>query len=1090
MTDTGADRDRPSLVTVLFVDVVGSTELRSRLGDARADMIQHEIDELTRSSVEAAGGWVVKNLGDGSLAAFAGAADAIEAAVGMQQALSRLGPSLDHPVSVRVGLGAGDVAWTDDDCHGTPVVEAARVCDHAGPGQILATDIVRALAGSRAPVPVEPRGEIELKGLDEPVSICEVSWQSVADRDQPPIPAALQLGADTPFVGRANARHQLSTAWKLAVQGRFSVQLVVGEPGIGKTRLAAELATVAHENGGRVLYGRCDDETGVPFQPFVEALRGFIRDLDPSGLQSTLGPHAAELTRLAPELVELAGLVAPDREAPELERYRLVTAVTEWLRTAGRERPILLVLDDIHWAGKPTLLLLRQLARNLQDGRALIIATYRDTDVDRSHPLGEVLGDLRREETVGRLSLAGLDPEEVVEMMGRIAGHDLDAAGLELASVLHTETEGNPFFVREVLFHLAESGALYERDGRWVSDLTIDELGIPEGVKEVVGRRLSRMGELVNRTLTHASVIGRDFPVDVLSQVVDQDPDELARSLERAERAQLIQEVSSIPLVYRFSHALVQGTLYDEIGTAHRVRMHGRVGEAIEELRSGRIEEHLGEVATHYGHAAVGGHVSRAVEWAERAGRAARMRLAHEEAVEWYRRALTLLELEETGDTERRCDLMIRLGTSQFVAGDAAHHQTLERAAELAHRLDDGERLALALLGNNRGLPNSTGDEIAERRVELLEHALRLLPPDSHRRRAMILAELSLERSGMWDDTRGREIVDHAIEEARRSGDDVTLVRTLVSAGFSSYSTHDLSERVAIVDEAVTKADELDHPLLQAASRAMAIAPYGHLGDIDTQERLATELTELADRLQIPLFHWFDTGNRVALTAARGRFDEARSLIERSFEWGTQAGQTDVRAQQASQHLVVENYRGNALTAITEKLDSMRWGRPVWIARTEGRPVRELVDVALTARWGRGTFQVLIDDILDSPDPDAARVMLESTGITDHPFLFTPMAPSPPSAWYTGVLRGVLGDHDRADADMAAAFDLESSRDVPPLLARVRIDWAGVKLDRKGVGDSEAARELLHAARAVTVPGDMPGLTARAETLEARIDSR
>ena len=629
--------EHPSLVSILFVDVVGSTELRSKLGDDAADVLQREVDELCAAAVEASSGWVVKKLGDGSMAAFAGAAEAIKASVAMQQAVSRLEPSLDHSIAIRVGLSAGDVAWVDDDCHGTPVVEAARVCDHAGPGEILTTDIVRALAGSRTPVPMEARGEVELKGLDAPVSICAANWRAADQDDQPPVPAPLQLGTDTPFVGRVDSRLQLMTAWKEARQGNFSIQLVVGEPGIGKTRLSSEMASAVHDDGAHVLYGRCDDETGVPFQPFVEALRAFVGHSDPNKLTALLGSGAKELTRLVPDLIDMAGLEAPERDTPELERFRLLTAVTDWLRIAGRHRPVYLVLDDIHWAGKPTLLLLRHLARNLQDGRVLIVATYRDTDIDRSHPLGDVLGDLRREETVGRLSLSGLESDEVVEMMGQIAGHDLPEEGLALAAVLHTETEGNPFFLREVLLNLAESGALYERDGQWVSDLTINDLSIPEGVREVVGRRLSRMGESVNAALTHAAVIGRDFAVDVLSAVVDQDEDELAASLERAERAQLVQEVTVAPLVYRFSHALVQGTLYDEIGTAHRVRMHGRVGEAIERLRSGRIEEHVSELATHFGHAAVGGDVARTIEWAERAGRESRSRLAHEEAVPMVR---------------------------------------------------------------------------------------------------------------------------------------------------------------------------------------------------------------------------------------------------------------------------------------------------------------------------------------------------------------------------------------------------------------------------------------------------------------------
>ena len=213
------------------------------------------------------------------------------------------------------------------------------------------------------------------------------------------------------------------------------------------------------------------------------------------------------------------------------------------------------------------------------------------------------------------------------------------------------------------------------------------------------------------------------------------------------------------------------------------------------------------------------------------------------------------------------------------------------------------------------------------------------------------------------------------------------------------------------------------------------------------QERLNDELTELADRLQMPLFNWYATGPVSTVRAAHGKFEEAYALIERALEWGALAGQADADAQAASNIVVIESYRGNAQAAIADTADNLEWARPVHVARSIGRPVAELVEKAFTVRWGLITLPGLIDELQRSPDPVAAQRMLTAPRVTDNPYVLTPGSPSLPSTWYTGVLHSVIGDHNRADADMESAFALESTRDTPPLLARVRIDWAEVKLN-------------------------------------------
>jgi predicted ATPase len=267
-----------------------------------------------------------------------------------------------------------------------------------------------------------------------------------------------------------------------------------------------------------VLAGRCDEDLGVPYQPFVEALRHFV---DHAALLSDrLGRYGGELARLVPELSErVPDLSDPLRSDPETERYRLFDAVPSWLVAASLEEPVLLVLDDLQWAAKPTLLLLRHLVRCSVPMALLVVGTYRDTELASGHPLVDVLADFRRVSGVERLALSGLDDAAVVAFVEQTVGRALDEEGLALARAVYRETEGNPFFVREVLRHLAETGAV-ERDG--VGGATrgpVDELGIPEGVREVVGKRLARLSNTANQLLQVGAVVGAEFDLSLLRLV-------------------------------------------------------------------------------------------------------------------------------------------------------------------------------------------------------------------------------------------------------------------------------------------------------------------------------------------------------------------------------------------------------------------------------------------------------------------------------------------------------------------------------------------------------------------------------------------
>ena len=394
----------------------------------------------------------------------------------------------------------------------------------------------------------------------------------------------------------------------------------------------------------------------------------------------------------------MPGLAEPLPAEPDAERHRLFEAVVDLLAAISDNAPVVLVLDDLHWADKPSLLLLRHLLRSVTPIRLLILATYRDTDLDRSHPLADVLADLRRESGVTRLDLMGLDAEGVEQLMESAAGHDLDEPALELAKAVHTETEGNPFFVGEMLLHLAESGLIVQRDDRWTSDVALGDVGIPEGIREVVGRRLSRLSEVANDALGWAAVIGAEFDLAIVEAAGGPSGDRAARRARRGHPDRVLREVAGAVGRYRFAHALVRSALYEEITTNRRVRMHWRVGEAIEARHGTGVDAHLDVLAYHYGEGALAGDPEKAVDVTRRAATKATNELAFEAAVGHLDRALGLLELFDRPALELRCDLLLDLATALRKAGDPRRRPTVFAAAEVARTLGDPQRLAQAAL--------------------------------------------------------------------------------------------------------------------------------------------------------------------------------------------------------------------------------------------------------------------------------------------------------------------------------------------------------------------------------------------------------
>jgi class 3 adenylate cyclase/tetratricopeptide (TPR) repeat protein len=1117
--------------TVLFSDLVGSTELSARLGEAFEDMRRAHFAAL-RDVVARTGGREVKTLGDGVLATFESAADAVRCGVAMQQAVERHSRAAPVPLVIRVGLALGDVSFEEGDVFGPPVIEAARLVQVARGGQILATAMVRWATANRSGATFYDVGELELKGLPDPVPTCEVHWEPLPSSLLPLPPLLTEIGRI--FVAREAELARLEQIWKEAATTGVRLGLLAGEPGVGKTRLAAELAEKAWSEGATVLGGRCDEDLGVPYQPFVEALRWFVDHAPPGELEAGLGRHGGELVRLVPVISErLPGLPAPLRSDPETEQYRLFDAVTAWLKSVCRQSPLLLVLDDLQWAAKPTLLLLRHVVRSAAAFPLLVVGTYRDTELGHDHPLVELLADLRRQRNVERISLAGLDSAGVAAFMERAAGHDIDDEGLALARAIHEETEGNPFFVREVLRHLAETGAIYIQEGRWTSRAPVDELGIPEGVREVVGRRLARLSDDATRALRLAAVMGTEFEAGVLGAAAEMDEDALISALEEAIGARLVNEVSVAR--YRFAHVLVRQTLYDELSAARRVAFHRRVAQAIETVHAGRLDDHLSALALHWSRAsAPAADVDRAIDYAVRAGDRAIAQLAHHEAVTFYRQALEMLDGGETAaDGDRRLELLIALGEAQRRAGDVGYRKTLLDAARLAGQRQDPIALARAALANSRVNLYSAATEVDTQRVEVLEAALAATGPEQLSLRARLLANLGLELIWGPDRDRRLELSGEALASARRVGDPATLAHVLLARDYTIAAPDNVAERLANSEELLALAGVLGDPVVESRALALRVRAAMEVADIAEAVRCLEANEALVSELGQPALAWPPMMQRAGLHFLRGDLDAAEAGFHAAYQQGVASGQPDAAGYLWAQLLSLRFEAGRVseledmigqLTAVVG--DPVRmFGEEIPAGERRGGEVRVVVDqlaqravvakgwlASLHADSGRlDQARPIFDELaaLGFPAPSDFLWLRFATGMASlcaelgderrAPVLHRLLEPyaerlvtvaqgsvvSGSVSHYLGLLDTLTGAYGEAESRFAAAAATHAHIGAPAWLARTRLEWARMLLARAGAGDAQRARERLDQALATARHLGLAGVEQRAVSLLA-----
>jgi class 3 adenylate cyclase len=478
------------VLTIMMIDVVSSTELLQARGDRAADDILALQAAVVQHQVAAFGGRVHKSLGDGFLISFPSSVAAVRAASAIQRALHEHNTADPQRfIELRIGIHTGEVTERDGDLFGQAVHAAARVMAEAGGGQILTTDDVRKFTEPQLNVSFSDWGLFWLRGFPESWRLYEVSWNDTAAGVRPSaVPAPM-----TPFVERAAERASLRRLLDDTLAGHGRLGLIAGEAGVGKSRLVAEISDEAEARGIRVLTGHCVEMMGAPpYLPYVETIEQAINSRrSPLALRQALGDVAAEIARIAPAVRRAFPEIPPPVELPaELARRYIWNALSEFLSRAAQVQPLLLVLEDLHWADDSTVQLTEYLAPLLPEMPVLILGTYRDLDVDLQHPLAGVIDQLAQRRLVQRVNLRRLSFEGVHEMLSALAGQPVPE---QLVRAVESETEGNPFFVEEVYLHLVESGVLLDERGRIRPDLRLDEVSVPESVRMVIGQRLDRL---------------------------------------------------------------------------------------------------------------------------------------------------------------------------------------------------------------------------------------------------------------------------------------------------------------------------------------------------------------------------------------------------------------------------------------------------------------------------------------------------------------------------------------------------------------------------------------------------------------------
>jgi tetratricopeptide (TPR) repeat protein len=730
------------------------------------------------------------------------------------------------------------------------------------------------------------------------------------------------------FVGREPELKQLKSAFDGAISGQGALMMVMGEPGIGKTALCEQLSTYVTLRGGRTLVGHCYEKgsLSLPYLAFVEALRSYVLSREVKDLREELGTGAADVARIISEIRERLKIKLRPQKDPEEERYRLLQAVTAFLSNAANVQPMMVVLEDLHDADRGTLEMLTHVSRNLAGARLLIVGTYRDVEVDRSHPLSAALAELRRVSTYGRVLLRGLNADEVRRMLESITRESVPWG---LAEAVHRQTEGNPLFVQEVIRYLAEEGLITRKEGRWrpTKDTPL-EMSIPEGLRDVIGKRLSLLSPECNQLLSVASVIGREFALETLKAVVGINEDAFVNALKEAVRLSVLEEHSQRGLVrYRFTHAFFRQTLYEEMIAPQRLKLHQQVARSLETLYAKRLEGHATELAEHFSHSTDPADLKKAVEYSEMAAKRATDVYAYGEAVRLLEQALKVQEVLDPDDKAKRCDLLLALGDALILAGEHQRVVNTEapQALSLAEAIADNTRASRACLLAMQGqVAYGTTLITSPEATQWAARADRYAEPETVER-AWADAMLGfVERYRVNSSPEGVILLSRALDLARRLGDSDTYWWI---TGFWLVTVeapqHD-EERLRLAEELAEQSRHGVNFLLLGWILWMMVHVFLEFGQRRRAEDIMGEMKALAERSGQPNLLILSMANDAILAIWDGRLEEAVEIRRHTLARAEELGIIEFAVAWASFTLPARVHLGNAGRALEAVLQGSR----------------------------------------------------------------------------------------------------------------------------------------------------------------------
>ena len=918
--------------------------------------------------------------------------------------------------------------------------------------------------------------------------------------DRIPLPRRLAGRPTIGVVGRKTELQVIADAYDRVVDNEGPALLLVsGEAGQGKTTIVAEAARNCFERGACVLFGHCEEDLASHYQYFAEALGHYMSHVRGEDVRALVEAHGSGLARLVPAISGNPGLPSSKATDADTERYLLFAATVGMIAAIAEQQPVVLILDDLQWADPGSLALLRHLVSTDQVRRILIVATYRDSELAQADALRDTLGTLRRHGSVSRIALTGLDDEAVVNFFEAAAGHDLDVSGVDLAHAVYRETDGNPFFVSEVLRHLSETGAIYQDSaGQWVVENTLDLTNLPESVREVIGGRVARLGKASEHALSYAAVIGRDFDLELLARATGTAEDGLLDMLDAAMAAALVGELDDAPGHFNFTHSLIQHTLYQNLGPTRRSRAHRQVAEALEDLCGDRPGARVGELARHWVAAVQPIELARAVMYSHKAGEAALSALAPADALRYFSQALDLLAQSVQPDPVLGLDLLIGLGTAKRQTGDPTFRDTLLEASRRAVELGDTDRLVAAALANDRGT-FSTVSRVDAPKVEVLETALERLP-DDHPDRALVLAILCTELTIGIPLDRRLAVAEEAVTIAGQTGDDAVMARVLNHVLLPLAVPHLLELSLARSTDALACAERVGDPVLLCAATSGRRFTAACAGDVEEMDRCLEIKRQLVEELDQPFLNWVHTLQRTTRALIAGDWQQAEDLATEALQIGSDGGQPDAFIIYGAQIIMVNLWRGTVDTliplieqAIIDNPDLPVFSAALALAHAEADHTDETrrmltkfelrgFDLPLDATWLTGMI-AYADAAAECGDPKFAQPVLERLAPFADQWLYTDVATSGPISRSIGDLLVVLGRFEEAEHQFARSAASSHRAEAKYFIARTELSWGQMLVERRAPGDRDAAREILtraHHAAAVHGYGNIERRVTRA----------